>query len=367
MASPPLLDFDTLLAPIDGANPAGETCKFRASGVAPKLDEARKEVNPNHFARDDPRRPEQPQLADWPGIEELARDTLVRSRKDLMVAARLTEALVKRHGFHGLRDGLRLMRRLTQECWDWVHPVIEDGDLEMRATPFNWLDDELLGAKFPYTLRTVPLTKAGDEQAPQWYGWQHWKDAQEARGPVTAEAFDQAVVATPHAYCQQSVEDLAASAEELSELAKVLSEKMGDGAPALSQMRKAVLECQELAQHLLRRKGPPPASAAPAAAPAADAGASAPPVAAPAARRPLTREDVLNRLADASALLLDMEPQSPIAYMIQRAVRLARLPLPDLMRVLIRDAGVLGQLDRDLDLGIEKSEAAKANKPRQER
>ena len=83
-------------------------------------------------------------------------------------------------------------------------------------------------------------------------------------------------------------------------------------------------------------------------------------VAQPAARRPLTREDVLVRLADASAMLLQMEPQSPIAYMIQRAVKLARLPLPELMRVLVRDPGVLGQLDRDLDLGLE--EAAKAGK-----
>ena len=62
---------------------------------------------------------------------------------------------------------------------------------------------------------------------------------------------------------------------------------------------------------------------------------------------------------EASALLLQMEPHSPIAYLVQRAVRLARLPLPDLMKVLIRDPGVLGQLDRDLDLGLEKPQAVK--------
>ena len=78
--------------------------------------------------------------------------------------------------------------------------------------------------------------------------------------------------------------------------------------------------------------------------------------------RPLTREDVLNRLADSSALLLQMEPHSPIAYLVQRAVKLARLPLPELMKVLVRDPGVLGQLDRDLDLGLDKQDAAKAVK-----
>src|SRR5713101_5402456 len=203
MASPPILDFETLLAPIAGADLAGEALPF---SVRKKLDDARKEVNPKAFAPDDPRRPEQPQLADWPVIEQLAQDTLAQTSKDLLVAARLTEALVKRHGFGGLRDGLRLMRRLAQECWDRVYPVIQDGDMEVRAAAFNWLDDDFLGARFPNTVRIVPLTKAGEEQN---YGWQQWKDAQDARGPVTAEAFDKAVAATPREYCQTIVDDIA--------------------------------------------------------------------------------------------------------------------------------------------------------------
>src|ERR1700720_2857497 len=164
MASPPILDYDMLLAPIEGPDPAGESLPFQ---VRKKLDDARKEINPNQFAADDPRRPEQPQPADWPGIEQLAQETLAQTSKDLMVAARLTEALVKHHdrevagrlytGFGGLRDGLRLLRRLAQECWDRVHPAIQDGDLEARAGAFNWLDDVNRGALFPYSLRSGPL------------------------------------------------------------------------------------------------------------------------------------------------------------------------------------------------------------------
>ena len=281
----------------------------------------------------------------------------MQTRKDLLVAARLMEALVKRHGFGGLRDGLRLMRRLAQDCWDRLYPAIQDGDLETCAAAFDWLDDEFKGAKFPYTLRTVPLTQAGEGQK---FGWQQWKDSQEKLGAVTGEAFDQAVSATPREYYQTALDDIAASADELTELTKVLSAKMGEAAPGLSQIRKALLECQELAQQILKRKGPAPVATPAAAAAQAENGTPVEAVGAPVARRPLTREDVLNRLADASSLLLDMEPHSPIAYMIQRAVRLARLPLPDLMKVLVRDPGVLTQLDRDLDLGLEKQDAAKA-------
>src|ERR1051325_9840330 len=117
MASPPILDFEKLLAPLAGENPAGAPLPC---DVRKRLDDARKEINLNQFAANDPRRPEQPQSADWPGIEELAQETLATTSKDLLVAARLTEALVKRRGFGGLRDGLRLLRRLTEECWDRI-------------------------------------------------------------------------------------------------------------------------------------------------------------------------------------------------------------------------------------------------------
>src|SRR5262245_20668330 len=360
MASPAILDIEKLLAPIEGADPKGEPLAFT---LRMKLDEARKEINPNLFAANDPRRPEQFQPADWPGIEQLAQESLTGKSKDLALVARLLEALVKRHGFGGLRDGLRLFRRLVQDCWDRIHPVIQDGDMETRAGPFDWLDDEIRGAGFPNTVRTAPLTSAGEDKK---FGWQQWKDSQEARGPVSADAFDQAVMATPRDFCQNAADDIAESMKELTELTKILSEKMGEKAPDLSQMRKAVLDTQELAQLILQRKGPAP-SAAPTNGPvesAAAAPAAGQPQAAAAAARPLTREDVLNRLANASSLLLEMEPHSPIAYLVQRAVKLARLPLPDLMKVLVRDANVLGQLDRDLDLGLEKQDAAKPTKPK---
>jgi type VI secretion system protein ImpA len=348
MASPPFLDIEPLLAPIPGDNPAGESLPFI---VRKKLDDARKEINPNSFAPDDPLRPEAPQLADWPGIVQLAQDTLTQTSKDLLVTARLTEALVKLHGFGGLRDAIKLFRGLIDQCWDRIYPEIEDGDVEARAAAFNWLDDDVRGARFPNVLRTVPLTQASEEQR---YGWQHWKDAQDAKGTVTAEAFDQAISATARDYCQFSVDDLGACITELDQLTESLSSRMGTVAPGMSLVRKALLECQQLAQMILQRKGPAPSAVEEGAEPASEAdGAVQGTAPAAAPRRMRTREDVLNQLAEASALLLQMEPHSPVPYLVQRAVKLARLPLPQLMRVLIRDPNVLSQLDRDLDLGFE--------------
>jgi len=369
MASPAILDLEKLLAPIAGTDPKGQALPFEKRAA---LDEKRKEIDPNTFAANDPRRPTEPQHADWQGIEQLTQDILTGTSKDVLVAVRLLEALVKRHGFAGLRDGLRLLQRLMHEAWDRMYPIIEDGDMDARAAPFFWLDDENRAALFPVALRLTPLVKALDDQTKeeQKYAWQHWKEMQDGKGKVSADAFNRAVMATPREFCQAAVDDIGESVAELTELTKILSAqmgpKMGDQAPSMSRVRAALLDCQSLAQQILQKKGPAPVAAPADPAKTGQPGESAPNGAAEVAiaKRRLTREDVLARLADASAILLQMEPHSPIAYMIQRAVRLARLPFPDLMRVLVRDPGVLGQLDRDLDLGLEKLDAAKAPAPK---
>src|SRR5262249_17516582 len=120
MASPPILEIEALLAPIPGDNPAGEPVPF---DFRKELDEARKEVNPESYPEDAPRRPEL-KRADWPEILRLGQEILTEKSKDLMTAARLTEALVKLHGFPGCRDGLQLLRRLLDDCWDRLNPVI---------------------------------------------------------------------------------------------------------------------------------------------------------------------------------------------------------------------------------------------------
>ena len=105
MPSPPLLDLDELIAPIPGDSPAGGPVPF---AVREKLEEYRKEINPDDFDPEDPMRPESPQKADWAQAARLARETLAGTSKDLLVAARLAEALTREHGYGGLRDGLRL-------------------------------------------------------------------------------------------------------------------------------------------------------------------------------------------------------------------------------------------------------------------
>ena len=98
MSVEPILDIAALTAPIAGSDPAGGCTPF---AIRQQLDDARREVDPAAFAADDPIRPTEFKHADWALILRLSQDTLKSTAKDLLVAARLTEAATKIHGFLG--------------------------------------------------------------------------------------------------------------------------------------------------------------------------------------------------------------------------------------------------------------------------
>jgi type VI secretion system protein ImpA len=344
MSVPPVLDIDSLVAPIPGDDPAGSSVPHT---VRHELEESRREDNPDDYAADDPMRPEEFKKADWRGLVRLAEETLRNTSKDLLVAARLTEGLVHLHGFAGLRDGLHLLRQLVDVCWDRLRPPVEDGDLEVRAGPFYWLDDPDKGARFPTSLRRVPMVFGEDGQA---FGWLEWRLSQAGTGPIGRDDFERAIAVTPAERCAAAAEALRESREELVRLGRSLGERMGPAAPGLTGIHKALEECQQLAQQILQRKGPALAEADAEAAPGEQAtgGGAAP------ARAAVSRADAYRQLAQAADLLQQLEPHSPIPYLVRRAVELGAMPFPQLMKALIRDSNVLGELNRELGIRSEE-------------
>lgn len=345
MSSQPLLDFEALVAPIPGENPAGVK---DLSAIRSQLDELRKEINPETFAKNDPRRPEAAKKADWKGIIELAQETLRSTSKDYLIATRLTEALVKDRGFAGLTAGLRLLRQMTELCWDRMHPAItEEDDIDTRARRFDWLDDVDRGAWFPSSLRLVPMMPPGAEG----YGWQHWKDSQGGKSKITGPDIEKAIQISSRDACEDLVEDLSQSWQELELLSQVLNAKMKTDtrnyAPGLMGIRGALVDCRTLAQQILQKKGGPKKGPEPAAVtePDAEAGAIQ-----PAEPKMETRAEIYARVAEAAAKLQQIEPHSPIPYLLNRAVELGSLPFPELMKSLILNADVLKLMNRELGI-----------------
>jgi type VI secretion system protein ImpA len=345
MTSPPVLDFAALLAPIPGEDPSGSAVPVETRH---RLEEARREDNPDDYAPDDPMRPETFTRADWPGIVDLAQQTLTQASKDLFVAARLTEALVRLHGFAGLRDGLHLLHDLVDQCWDRLRPTIEDGDVEVRASPFFWLDDPAdRGARLPATIRQLPLVARKEGNQEFAYGRVHWdSQSKDPRNRVPREDFEAAILTTPLERCETLLADIAQSRDELGKLIQGLGVRLGPAAPGLNGLLQAVEECRGLMQQIVQRKRP-------VSSPEADKtldGQTAPGAEAPAAAAPASRAAAYRQLAQAAALLRELEPHSPIPYLVERAVELGALPFPQLIKALIRDANVLGELNRELGI-----------------
>jgi len=129
------IDIDALLAPIPGENPAGEDLRY--SPIYDDLKEARRaddQLERGEWQREI-------KTSDWGKVISIAIEALSKKSKDLQIAAWLTEALIRKEDFSGLATGLRLMLGLLKNYWENLYPPLEEGDLDFRAAPLQFLND----------------------------------------------------------------------------------------------------------------------------------------------------------------------------------------------------------------------------------
>ncbi|MBA4156457.1 MAG: type VI secretion system protein TssA [Gemmatimonadetes bacterium] len=248
---------DDLLTPIAGANPGGAALRY--DPIYDKIKEAR---------REDPDLPQGEwqttrKTAEWPQVIQLASEALATRSKDLQLAAWLTEALLRREGFSGLRQGLELVRAMVEQFWDHLYPELEDGDAELRAAPLQWV-----GIALDIPVKFVPLS-------PNGHNYLHYRESRAvpteadaeasserrtqreraiAEGKLTPEQFDQGVNATPTEWYQALVADLDGSLEALAALDDMGEEKFGDEAPSYLKLRQALQDIRQVAGQLLARR-----------------------------------------------------------------------------------------------------------------
>jgi type VI secretion system protein ImpA len=360
MASAETIDFNAVLAPIPGEKPAGESVRYSAEYDA--LKEARRadeDLPVGEWQRES-------KTADWNFVIKLASTALATKSKDLQIAVWLLEGLVNKHGFAGLRDGFILLRELQEKFWDGLYPEIEDGDLEFRAGPLNWLNE-----KYSAAIRGVAVTNG--EQA---YSWIHWDESRAvdnlgrqnpeamqaaiAEGKITSEKFDESVQATGRAFYEILFEDVCRARDELHQLERVVDEKFGRHAPSLIKIRAAVDDSHGLVAGILKKKRQQDPNYKPTEERSVEAAVVAEVAApSPASRMPLTgswageprsREEAFQRLAVLAAYLKRVEPQHPVSYLLERAVRWTKMPLEQWLGEVITNQEVLDHLRETLGI-----------------
>jgi len=145
MASSEVLDFVRLLEPIAGENPAGRPLRADFSGTSlyHQVKDARaaaRSAERNLAYEEDDENVQRFNVADWKPILALGPQVLAEESKDLEVAAWLTEALLRQHGYAGLRDGFRLLRELVERFWDNLYPLPDEDGIHARTAPLTGLN-----------------------------------------------------------------------------------------------------------------------------------------------------------------------------------------------------------------------------------
>src|SRR5207244_738023 len=116
-------------------------------------------------------------------------------------------------------------------------------------------------------------------------------------------------------------------------------------APALTNLRKALEDCQRFAG-FLRQKIEPMRPVQGADEHTSEESAGAAPAGAGAPAAIASRADAYRQLERVAAELERLEPHSPVPYLIRRAVKLGSMPFHVLIRELLRDEERLAQLGR---------------------
>ncbi|MBF0332329.1 MAG: type VI secretion system protein TssA [Alphaproteobacteria bacterium] len=353
MASDPVLDFDTLLAPIDGDQPSGPDPRpsepFRdlrllrsEAGAAEKAAEVDSEaVAPTQS---------------WRAILKKG-GALLANSKDVDVACWMVEALVRVHGVVGLRDGFRLLRELLERHGDSIHPRPEPQEGETAGATVLGIGN-LLGSSGNGTLvpaiGRLPLTpsRAGGP----WALWQ-WKIAlkhEAAAGDAQRSPNRSGIMESVRTSPAESAtfflalrDDLGACRDEFNRLAALLDERYGAEAPATSGIALLLEEVSDAIRLLSAEVLPP--ETADVAAGEEDPAAPMPVVGGPATFRGggdhlANRQEAIRVLLDVAAFFKRTEPQSLIGYSLEELARRAQMPLPELLAELLSDDGPRRQL-----------------------
>jgi type VI secretion system protein ImpA len=345
------IDLETILAPISVETPAGADLRtdFSPTSVYFRLRDARAEARAAERAAD--ANPEADTgLADgWKLVRSLAVKALSEQTKDLEIAAWLTESLVRSEGLPGLAAGVEIIAGLADRYWDQLYPMPDEDGISTRVAPVTGLNGEGGDGTLIQPLRKQKLFNGADGYPVMLFQYEQSAElatiADEGRlqarlnaGVVPFDTMEQAARAASGTFAMLK-RHLEAAVSAWTAMGETLDRLAGYDAPPTGRVRETL---GQIADVVLRYA---PAEAA--AAEDLDGGAEdeasgeteavAGRPGAVGSRKINTREDALKVLAELADYFRKNEPQSPLAYTIDDAVRRARLTWPQLIEELIDD------------------------------
>jgi len=293
----------------------------------------------------------------WRKVAELAPDILKNQTKDLEIASWYTEALIRQHGFKGLKDGFQLIHGLIEQYWDNIYPAPDEDGIETRVAPLTGLNGEGAEGVLITPIRNVYITQGSVPGPFNFWMYQQTLDIDRLADEKTRKAkieklgfclddINKSITESSADFFINICDDISISLETFREISHILDENCGtNDSPPSSKITSILEECLGTVRHLGKDKLPveeeevedietDDQNTTDDSAPSGQASAIAGPI--------KNRRDAFKRLTELSDFFRKTEPHSPISYILERAVTWGEMPLNDLIKELIPDSAARG-------------------------
>jgi type VI secretion system protein ImpA len=378
---------EALLQPIDQVAPAG--LYLRYDPVYDRIAQARTENDalPQGVWQ-------RPTLqADWSLVENLCTDILAHRSKDMQLAVWRTEALLHLHGLSGYNRGCRLILDLHQQFAATMHPAPElpsgatvvlplpstDPAVEHRMNMVQWLNEKLsvkvkmLPLTAPNEINGLDPFSLADLEASHYHVQAQQRQGSSGAKPSEnkVKLFENSLGLTPLEWLLALRRELNDATEITAALDDALDACYGSANSGLLQL-KQVLEQMSLAiapafpkndAEWEQTVGEATMPSVPETLPYEEKGYNLPrtdsasqslspsnPTVRAMSLHLHNREEAYLRLAEISDFLSQIEPHSPVPYLLRRAIAWGGMSLQELLPELLHDQAALRDVNHMLRL-----------------
>ena len=383
-----LLNIDELLAPISESQPCGmskETSEDlallnafanvqREGETARKIEKTRVEIELmdslsraekiRHSAgrSDDPKKD-----TNWPAIAAQCLDILKAQSKDTRIVSWLIEASMRSAGFKGLSESLDFTAGLVDRYGTQLFPLDEDDELYA----LGFLDKLNQSSSLIDGLGRIPIRQgsrigyASKVIARHMQGLAEDKRSElQETGLMLYDDIEGEIKATATEVKKEFLDAISDALESAKRLNQALASKSGSANLGFSRIANEIKTIQdwfiELAGDVFVGDNQTESTGD-----ASESGGdNTPSQAATVSNKVATavakagtiqsREDALGSLIRVANFFRKTEPHSPVSYALEQAVRWGKMPLPELLKDLVQNTEVRGEVFRRLGI-LEKS------------
>ena len=290
----------------------------------------------------------------WKIVRELSVQVLTEGGKDIEIAAWLAESLVRSEGLSGLTAGARILQGLVERFWhDGVYPSLDEDGPEARLAAIAGLSGAGSDGTLLQPLRRMVLLERADGSPVTFWQFEQSREVSTlgdaarkaqrlAAGVLPLDELESLARGTGRAAMETLERETIEAIAAWTALEAALSSVVPDGsAPSMRRLHDVLATLRRITAPFVPAVPLPGAIGADSSSPessAPDRGAAMIASAVPGPSREALLDDVL-RIA---AVFRTTEPNSPLSYTLEDAVRRARLPWPELLQEMLPDAAARG-------------------------